>query len=221
MNRIVVTGAGAAFLTMPLAARAADFTGAWLIQQTIGAQPPSAVVCVLKADKAVLYGPCAARVEHSRAATGWLDASSMTFRYRTDYNGSGVHLVYRGDVQPDGSVKGNVTSEGGKGVFQATPLTDTKSGAPVTWKVSAAFSDTLRYVLLCTFKADGRSIAGPCTVVGGPTLKTEGTASGNTVTLHYDAPARVDYTGVLQPDGTLAGTVASAGATGRFTGEKQ
>ena len=203
------------------AAKAADFSGAWLIEDTLGGQK-SSVICVLKADASGLYGPCAAVGERSRSATGHLDSGGMTFRYRTDYNGSGVHLVYRGDAQPDGSFKGGVTSEGGKGVFQAQPLTDTKSGAPVTWKVSAAFSDTLRYVLLCTFKADGQHISGPCTAITGPTLKAQGSGNGNTIALHYDTGGESkEYAGALQPDGTLAGTVRAWGAGGRFTAVKQ
>ena len=203
------------------AARAADFSGAWLIEDTLGGQK-SSVICVLKADASGLYGPCAAVGERSRSAAGRLDTGSMTFRYRTDYNGSGVHLVYRGEAQPDGSSKGSVTSEGGKGVFQAQPLTDTKSGAPVTWKVSAAFSDTLRYVLLCTFKAEGHQISGPCTAITGPTLKAQGTASGSTIALRYDmGGGQKEYAGALQPDGTLAGTIRAQGALGRFTAERQ
>ena len=226
MHRAIDTKAGLvglAFLVCAPAARAANVSGAWLIEQVLGTQPKSSVVCVLKGDGQALYGPCAAAAERSRPATGQMGDGGMTFRYRTDYNGSGVHLVYRGDTQADGSVKGSVTSEGGKGVFQAQRLTDIEPGAPVTWKVSAAFSDTLRYVALCTFKLDGRHIAGPCTVITGPTLKAQGTANGNTVALHYEAEGgvRTEYAGTLQPDGTLAGTVSAGGSTGRFTAEKQ
>ena len=220
VRRSVAVGSCVFLLCAP-AARAADFSGAWLIEDALGARK-SSVVCVLKADASGLYGPCAAVGERSRPAAGHLDGGSMTFRYHTDYNGSGVHLAYRGDAQPDGSFKGSVTSEGGKGVFQAQPLTDTKSGAPVTWKVSAAFSDTLRYVLLCTFKADGQHISGPCTAITGPALNAQGTGNGNTIALHYGVPGGLsEYAGALQPDGTLAGTIREGGSSGRFAAERQ
>ncbi len=213
----------AIILGLPLPAAAADFAGAWLVHAAAGAQPKDELLCVLNQDKSTLWGPCAAVLEHSKAATGRTDVGGMVFRYHTDYNGSGVHLVYRGDVQADGSVKGTVTSESGHGVFQAKALSDTKSGAPVTWKVSAAFSDALRYVLLCTFKADGQRIAGPCTVIGGPTLEAHGTANSTAMTLHFerDAQGRQEYAGTLQPDGSLAGTIKAGAAMGHFTAEKQ
>ena len=42
MTRVVATTTGVVLSIVPLAAGAADFTGAWLIEQTTGAQPPSA-----------------------------------------------------------------------------------------------------------------------------------------------------------------------------------
>ena len=48
--------------------------------------------------------------ERSRAA-GRMGDGGMTFHYHTDYNGSGVHLVYRGDTQANGHMWPQVNTD--------------------------------------------------------------------------------------------------------------
>jgi hypothetical protein len=211
-----------AALLAPLAASAADFTATWAVSDEFGRDHEYALLCVLKSNGPAVTGPCASTKEASRPATGRTDGKTVTFHYHTDFNGSGVHLVYSGLVQPDGKVTGKVSSDGSEGVFQAEALTGITRDGAVTWKVDAAFSETLRYVALCTFRTRGERLSGPCTLIDVPSMVAAGTTNGVKIAFHYDARfkgqiMRVDYAGILQHDGTLSGVVQAGGTTGTFT----
>ena len=214
-------------LGAPGVAAAGDFSGTWLVNGSFGPTFSYKLVCVLKTQRQDIWGSCATIQEKTKPTTGYTSGNKMTFRYRTDFNGSGVKLVYHGEIQPDGTVKGKVNSTGNsEGVFEARALTDRVAGKPVTWKVSAAFSETIKYVLLCTFKSDGGDFAGPCDVTAGDSLVARGSSDGTKMSLAYDTvfqnqPVHVEYAGTMQSADSLMGTIKAGASTGTFTGERR
>ena len=216
-----------AALGAPSVALAADLSGAWLVNGNFSPNLTYTLVCVLKSQRQDLWGPCATIQEKAKPTTCYTSCSKMTFRYHTDYNGSGVRLVYHGDVQPDGTVKGKVNGTGNsEGVFEAKALTDIVAGKPVTWKVSAAFSESIKYVLLCTFKSDGADLGGSCAVTAGDSLVAKGSLDGTKMSLQYDTvfqgkPVHVDYAGAVQSADVLSGTIKAGASTGTFTAQRQ
>ncbi len=216
-----------AALGAPALASAADMSGAWVVNGNFSRNFAYTLVCVLKSERQDLWGPCATIQEKAKSTTGYTSGSKMTFRYHTDYNGSGVKLVYHGDIQPDGTVKGKVNGTGNsEGVFEARALTDVAAGKPVTWKVSAAFSEAIKYVLLCTFKPDGSDFTGSCAVTAGDSLVARGSSDGTKMSLQYDTifqgkPVHVEYAGAMQSADALSGTIKAGASTGTFTAQRQ
>ena len=106
----------------PAAALAADISGAWTINGDIGGGAVKwSSACVLKQDSAgKLSGTCKGTQSEDAAATGSVTGTSMEVIYDTTYQGSPVHLDYKGDLQADGSVKGTVDTGGPPGTFTAT-----------------------------------------------------------------------------------------------------
>ncbi len=211
-----------ACLAAPAAARASDFSGTWIIQAAPAGQPDAKLVCVLTQAGETLSGPCAAVQGRLLPTVGHTDGSVMEFKYATDYNGSGVHLDYTGRVQPDGTVKGPVSTGAVTGTFVATQVQKSEPGH-TTWKVDSRIGPQFRYLLVCTFKSNSERFRGPCVATDGPTLHASGALSGGEVTLGYDTeiagkPAHVAYVGALQPDGSLSGKIVTGGT---FTATRQ
>ncbi len=212
-------------LGAPLAASAADLSGAWTVKGDFGPKLKYTLVCLLKGNGTKFSGPCVATLGPMLKATGRLAGATMRFGYDTEYNYSGLHLDYVGNLQEDGVVRGVIDTRLSTGAFQATPLMQDGAGQASAWKVEVAF-DALKYVVLCAFKSNSGNLRGPCAVTQGPTLQASGVSDGVNVTLGYDTdfqgqPVHVEYKGVLQPDGSLKGTTASGSGVGVFTATRQ
>jgi hypothetical protein len=112
----------AAALTLaPGLACAADVSGAWTINGAFGDAIKYSVTCTLAQDSSgKLSGPCKDPQGATVQTTGAVNGSSVEFAYDTTYQGSPVHLDYKGDVQQDGSLKGSVDAGGAQGTFTAT-----------------------------------------------------------------------------------------------------
>jgi hypothetical protein len=112
----------AALALAPAAALAADESGAWTLKGDIGNGAVTwSSVCTLKQDDAgKLTGSCKGTQQEDAAATGSVTGSTVEIIYDTTYQGSPVHLDYKGDVQSDGSLKGTVDTGGPQGTFTAT-----------------------------------------------------------------------------------------------------
>ena len=216
-------GSALVSLAVPAAALAADLSGTWLVQAAPAGQQAAKLVCILQADGQNLFGPCAAVQGRILPTTGHTDGNLMEFKYSTDYNGSGVRLDYTGRVQPDGKVKGPVTTGAATGLFVATQVQNSESEHTKTWTVDSRIGPQFKYLLVCTFKSSGERFRGPCVATDGPTLRTTGTLNGTTIEFGYDLgtagqPAHVAYAGSIQPDGTLSGTIRGGGT---FTASRQ
>jgi hypothetical protein len=111
----------AAFALAPATVLAADFSGPWTIHGDIGGSIQWTSACTLtQGADGKLGGTCKGTQNEDAAATGAVTATTIEIVYDTTYQGSTVHLDYKGDVQPDGTAKGTVDTGGPGGTFTLT-----------------------------------------------------------------------------------------------------
>ena len=67
----------------------------------------------------MLSGPCAAGDGIVLDVSGFADEKGLTFAYDDSRNGTPLHVVYTGAIQPDGSLKGTATDGAHTGTFAA------------------------------------------------------------------------------------------------------
>jgi hypothetical protein len=115
----------AVFVLAPATVFAADFSGALTLHGDVGGAIQWASACDLKQDAdGKLSGACKGTQNEDAAATGQASGTTFELAYDTTYNGNPVHLDYKGDVQPDGTVKGTVDTGGPPGTFTLTKGAD-------------------------------------------------------------------------------------------------
>jgi len=111
----------AAFALAPAAVFAGDLSGSWTIHGDIGGSIQWTSACNLtQAADGKLSGTCKGTQNEDAAATGQASTTAVEIAYDTTYQGSPVHLDYKGDVQADGTVKGTVDTGGPAGTFTLT-----------------------------------------------------------------------------------------------------
>ena len=119
MKRLILAGALALAPTLALAA---DVSGAWVVNgdfESMGVKYN--LTCTFTDDNGKLSGPCKGdQTVPDVTATGTVDGANVEFGYDTTYQGSPVHLDYKGTVQADGSIKGSIATGGPEGAFTAT-----------------------------------------------------------------------------------------------------
>jgi hypothetical protein len=110
----------------PGAALAADLSGAWNVAGSFDAMGIKyASACTLAQDSGgKLTGTCQGTANESAATTGAVTTgadgkTAVEFAYDTSYQGSPVHLDYKGAVQADGTLSGMVDAGGASGTFTA------------------------------------------------------------------------------------------------------
>ena len=124
MKRFVLA---AALVLAPGAALAADVSGAWSIAGSFDAMgiKYSSECKLAQASDGKLSGACTGTQNEAAATTGAVTTGSdgktaVAFAYDTTYQGSPVHLDYKGALQADGTVTGAVDAGGAQGTFVAT-----------------------------------------------------------------------------------------------------
>ena len=125
MKKLLLAGA---FLALaPAGAMAADESGAWKINGAFDAMGINySITCTMaQGDAGALTGTCTAPQGETGdpiKATGTVstDGTKVEIQYDTTYQGSPVHLDYKGDVQPDGSLKGTIDAGAAQGTFTAS-----------------------------------------------------------------------------------------------------
>lgn len=118
MKRLILA---AVLACAPAAAFAADLSGAWTINGAFGDTIKYSHTCALTEDGAgKLSGPCKGQQGETMQAAGAVSGTTVEIAYDTTYQGSPVHLDYKGDLQSDGSLKGTVDAGGLQGVSTAT-----------------------------------------------------------------------------------------------------
>ena len=207
------------------AASAADLGGSWVVKADFGRTARYTFVCTFGSDGKAFQGPCATVQGRVLPTTGSRDAHRMRIKYSNDYNGSGLEQDYSGEVRPDGSVQGEVKNRLSSGAFGGAPLTTDRNLNPQAWRFEVGFSDEIKFNLICSLKDDGGRLRGPCGITDGAILQTSGETEGETISFGYDAdvsgkPLHASYTGTLQSDGSLKGSVKAGDATGAFTARR-
>ncbi len=117
MKKLLLAAVAAALLA-PAVAVAADED--WTINAAFDSMGIKyAVQCKLADADGKLSGPCTTD-QGTVNATGSDDGKAFDLAYDTTYQGSPVHLDYKGAVAADGSVTGTVDTGGPQGTFTAS-----------------------------------------------------------------------------------------------------
>lgn len=105
----------------PITAFAADLSGSWTVNAAFDSMGIKyALPCTFAVDSGgKLTGKCTSD-QGEVDPTGTVSGSAVEFGYDTTYQGSPVHLDYKGTVQADGSLSGTVDTGGPQGTFTAT-----------------------------------------------------------------------------------------------------
>ena len=112
--------AAAVLALTPVAAFAADLSGAWKINGNFDSMGVTySLTCTLTQTGAALAGPCKGPQGEDIKATGSFDGTTATISYDTTYQGTPVHLDYKGALQPDGTLKGAIDAGAVQGTFTA------------------------------------------------------------------------------------------------------
>jgi hypothetical protein len=110
----------------PAAALAADMGGSWTINAAFDSMGIKYVAtCDLKDDgTGKVSGPCHLSMGDQGgsdpAASGTISATAFDLGYDTTYQGTPVHLEYKGPVAADGTVTGTIDTGGPQGTFTAS-----------------------------------------------------------------------------------------------------
>jgi len=116
----------AAFVLAPAAAVAADVSGDWTVAGSFDAMgiKYSSQCKLAEASDGKLTGACTGTQNEQAATTGAVTgtngSTSIEFAYDTTYQGTPVHLDYKGAPQADGTISGSVDAGGAQGTFVAT-----------------------------------------------------------------------------------------------------
>ena len=118
MTRLIIGAAAAAALLAPVAASAADVNGAWKLKVDV-ADMTIDVNCNLTQSANALSGDCK-RADGDEAPakfTGAVDGDALNWAYDIDMQGQTMHVAYKAQVQPDGTMKGTIEVPGVSGTF--------------------------------------------------------------------------------------------------------
>jgi hypothetical protein len=112
--------AAAALVLAPVGAQAADLTGVWKVHGEFTGVITYTAVCTFKQTGAALSGPCVDPKNNTNVvAKGSVNGGAVEFGYDATFTGLAVHLDYKGAVQPDGTLKGVISTGGPQGAFTA------------------------------------------------------------------------------------------------------
>lgn len=92
------------------------------------------------------------------------------------------------------------------------------------WKFQASGPRGGASTMTCTLTRTGTTIAGRCVTPQGTTVNVSGTVTGNQVDFGYNlagSPLHIDFKGVVQPDGSIKGSVTAAIPPSPFVGVRQ
>ena len=117
MKSLLIAAAFA--LAAPAAASAADITGAWALSGSVPAMNfDFTLTCDFKQEAMALTGSCKDQQGTVMATTGTVADKSVTFAYDANFGGP-IHVIYKGDLQADGTLKGAFDGGQAQGVWTA------------------------------------------------------------------------------------------------------
>ena len=110
----------AAALVLPGAALAADLSGAWKVDSSVGATPIS-INCNLVQAGGKLTGDCAPATGNAgpTALTGTVDGAKAQWGYDVVFRGAPAHVGYVADIKSDNAMTGMLTLSGKPSPFTA------------------------------------------------------------------------------------------------------
>ncbi len=110
----------AAALVSPVAAHAADISGAWKIDSSVGTTPIS-INCTLVQTGHALTGACAPAVGDAgpTALTGSVDGNKAAWGYDVVFRGKPAHVGYTADIASDATMTGVLDLAGKPSPFTA------------------------------------------------------------------------------------------------------
>lgn len=121
MNALLIAAAVASLTVVPAAANE-KFSGEWKIRNDI-ASNVSEFTCTFTQKAAELTGGCTTE-QGPVEITGSAEDSSISWVFKSVYNGGPITLTYKGSLGTDGSIAGSVTVEefSVTGDWTATPV---------------------------------------------------------------------------------------------------
>ncbi len=116
MKRLVILAA----LLAPSAALAADISGAWKVDSSVGATPIT-VNCNIVQTGTVISGDCAPATGNAgpTAFTGTVDGPRAKWGYDVTFNGKPAHVGFEADIQSDAAMSGTLDLAGRPSPFTA------------------------------------------------------------------------------------------------------
>ncbi len=110
----------AATLVLPAAAHAADISGAWKIDSSVGTTPIS-INCTLVQAGHALSGACAPAVGDAGPTnlTGTVDGTKAAWGYDVVFRGKPAHVGYTADIASDAAMTGVLDLAGKPSPFTA------------------------------------------------------------------------------------------------------
>jgi len=116
--RTFLLAAGA--LLLPCAALAADISGDWKIDSSVGTTPIS-INCTLVQTGQALSGACAPAVGNAgpTALTGAVDGAKAAWGYDVVFRGKPAHVGYTADITSDSAMTGVLELSGKPSPFTA------------------------------------------------------------------------------------------------------
>jgi hypothetical protein len=106
-------------LLAPAIACADDLSGAWKFEATGARGGTSTMACTLTRSGTSIAGSCVTQQGTTVAVSGTVTDGEVEFGYNAA--GSPLHVDFKGVIQSDGSIKGNVTA-----AVPPVPFTGTK-----------------------------------------------------------------------------------------------
>ena len=105
------------------AAGASNLTGQWTVHNSIAGNESDQLCKFVLTDKK-LTGSCKSQEDKDLEVTGTLDGDKLTFKYKSDYNGTPLTLTYTATLDDSGKIAGSVEVQpfGVMGDFTATPV---------------------------------------------------------------------------------------------------
>jgi hypothetical protein len=117
MNTLLLAVMG---VVLPAAALAADISGAWKIDSSVGTTPIS-INCTLVQAGHALSGACAPAVGDAgpTALTGTVDGNKAAWGYDVVFRGKPAHVGYTADIASDAAMAGVLELSGKPSPFTA------------------------------------------------------------------------------------------------------
>ena len=112
------------FALTPFTAAAADLAGAWHLAGTI-ANVNIDRVCTIRQTGDKIEGPCKNQMGET-ALSGEVKGTDVSWKYDANFQGTTVHLVFKGTLISGAEIKGTISTAEADGSYAVTGSFDAK-----------------------------------------------------------------------------------------------